>query len=115
MLAGEKYMNPLQYYTGNGCSDNNSDYEGNDWDLNRWVPNVSNTADVEFGFSLTATPSPDGPIDSNCTVRFGSAHATVFHVVMCDGSVSPVNYSINLQIYTCMGVRKKPMAVSDVP
>ena len=36
-LAGEKYLDPLVYYTGSDGADNDSCLEGNDWDVNRWV------------------------------------------------------------------------------
>ena len=41
IFAAEKYMNPLQYYTGSGCADNTSCYQGTDWDVNRWVPTMN--------------------------------------------------------------------------
>jgi len=94
-FAGEKYMNPAYYYTGNSCADNNSAYQGNDWDLNRWT-----------GTGSGRKPRQDTPDYGNCTEQFGSAHAVGVHFVFCDGSVHTVNYDIDLTLYTQLGNRE---------
>jgi hypothetical protein len=76
----------------NTCSDNNSPYQGYDWDVIRW-------ANSKAGLKKDYTPRPDGYGDvaaQACTVRFGSAHSAVFQVAMCDGSVNGIPYDINL-------------------
>jgi prepilin-type N-terminal cleavage/methylation domain-containing protein/prepilin-type processing-associated H-X9-DG protein len=103
LYAAEKYMNPHQYYTGSGCSDNNTAYEGYDWDLNRWShPTASNRK-----------PRQDTPGFENCTQRFGSAHSVGFNAVFCDGSVKLLSYSINQAIFSYLGNRKDGQEFDD--
>jgi len=111
IFAGEKYMNPNQYYTGNGCSDNNTLYQGNDWDLNRWTPFVNSSGNVTNASGRK--PMQDTPGYQNCTERFGSAHSVGFHVVMCDGSVHMLDFSIDLNVFSYMGNRKDKAAYTD--
>ena len=37
------------------------------------------------------------------TVRFGSAHPAILNVGLGDGSVRPVNYSVNLTVWRAFG------------
>jgi prepilin-type processing-associated H-X9-DG protein len=93
-FAGEKYLNPEYYYTGNCCADNNSAYQGNDWDLNRWT-----------GTGADRKPLQDTPGYENCTTRFGSSHTVGVNFAFCDGSVHMVNFDIDMTIYSKMGSR----------
>ena len=103
-FAGEKYMNPLQYYTGWGCADNSSMYQGNDWDVNRWCKNTP-----EF------TPKQDTPGFEDCTSRFGSVHFGGFHMVMCDGSVQQISYTIDGLVHEHLGNRKDRQTIQKLP
>ncbi len=40
LLAGEKYLTPDNYYSGTDPADDQSPFQGNDQDINRWVPSV---------------------------------------------------------------------------
>ena len=102
--CGEKYMNPNQYYTGSGCSDNNCAYQGNDWDLNRWC-----------GQGGTYTPMQDTPGFEDCTSRFGSAHWSGFHMCMCDGSVHQISYSVDNLVHYRLGNRRDGETISELP
>ena len=102
--CGEKYMNPNQYYTGAGCSDNNCAYQGNDWDLNRWC-----------GRESKYKPMQDTPGFEDCTSRFGSAHWSGFHMCMCDGSVHQVSYTINNLVHYRLGNRRDGIAIGELP
>ena len=104
IFVAEKYLSPRYYNTGNSCVDNNSAYQGNDWDVNRWFPNVDSSGNVQNGSSRS--PRRDTPGGENCTRRFGSVHAGQFYAVFCDGSVRPINYNIDLEVYSYMGNRK---------
>jgi prepilin-type N-terminal cleavage/methylation domain-containing protein len=94
LFAGEKYMNPNQYYTGNGCADNNSINEGNDWDLNRWT-----------GSAASYTPMRDTKGFEDCTYRFGSNHAAGFNIVLCDGSAQTLGFDVDPVRYQGLGGR----------
>ena len=95
VFAGEKYLNPGYWYTGTCCADNNSAYEGNDWDLNRWTGTGNSTKLMQ-----------DTPGYENCTTRFGSSHSAGVNFVFCDGSVHQINYDIDTTIYKNLGHRK---------
>ena len=92
-LAGEKYLNSQSYYTGADGADNDTCLEGNDWDVNRWVPGGG------------AMPIQDTAGVGACSGSFGSAHPQGLHFVFCDGSVHLVSYKIDAATYTSLGVR----------
>jgi prepilin-type processing-associated H-X9-DG protein len=89
-FAGEKYLNPDDYTTGNDGADNGSMYQGNDWDNARWCANV---------------PQRDTPGSYPCSRLFGSPHAFGVNFVMCDGSVQTIGYAINVNVYRCLSNR----------
>jgi len=89
-FAGEKYLDPLQYYTGADGADNDTCLEGNDWDVNRWTQ---------------ALPARDTPGYLDMSSQFGSAHATGLNFVCCDGAVHFISYTISLTVYQHMGMR----------
>jgi prepilin-type N-terminal cleavage/methylation domain-containing protein/prepilin-type processing-associated H-X9-DG protein len=92
-LAGEKLLNPQMYYTGLDGADNSSAFEGNDWDVDRWV---------------TAAPMRDTPSVGGNGIGeawFGSPHSQGVHFVFCDGSVKMISYQIDLPTYQSLGVR----------
>ena len=91
-LAGEKYLDPNIYYTGADGADNDTAFEGNDWDVDRWVVT---------GFP----PMRDTPGVNDMSSGFGSAHAQGCHFVFCDGSVKLISYQINFATYQSLGVR----------
>ena len=95
-LAGEKYLNPKKYLTGDDGADNNSAYNGNDWDTNRWS-----------GW----TPHQDTPDWGTTASWFGSAHAGAFHMVLCDGSVQSISYSIDPTVHKNLGNRKSGQVI----
>ncbi len=95
LLVGEKYLNPRKYETGNDGADNNSMYQGNDWDVIRWtIPNKN------------YLPGQDRPGHDTMSSRFGSAHSAGFYSVNCDGSVHLVRYNIALDAYKKLGNRR---------
>jgi prepilin-type N-terminal cleavage/methylation domain-containing protein len=102
MLAGEKYLWTQHYGDTSGdintCADNNSPYQGYDWDVIRWANAKRNTS-VSWNASYDYTPHPDSdpPLHSGgCVVNFGSAHPGVFQIVRCDGSVESLAFDIDI-------------------
>lgn len=91
IFAGEKYLNPDNYETGNDGADNTSMYQGHDWDVIRW----GGTASITSTGTGTALP----PLRDRAGVaeisRFGGAHAAGVQVVFGDGSVRQLSYSID--------------------
>ena len=102
MFAAEKYLHP-DYYgesvggsSPNTCADNNSAYQGYDWDVIRWASSRSP--------SYAPQPDVTNPAEA-CTLRFGSAHTSGFNAVFCDGSVRDLSYDIDLREYEMLAVR----------
>jgi len=85
-LVGEKYMNPDHYDDGTDAADNNSAYEGYDWDTERWSLG---------GVSPPLQDTPGYWEDS----AYGSAHPGSFNMALCDGSVRTINYSVDVTAF----------------
>jgi prepilin-type N-terminal cleavage/methylation domain-containing protein len=97
-LVGEKYLNPDFYTEGADASDTWGMFAGDSNDNQR-------TAYYLRPNGPDATPPlHDTPGISNSTA-FGSAHANVFNMAFCDGSVHPISYSINSKVHGNLGNR----------
>ncbi len=94
-LVGEKYLNPLHYDTGRDSGDNENMYVGDNGDITRW------------GIS---PPKQDQPGYSD-PGRFGSAHASGFHVAFGDGSVRALDFSIDPDLHRWLANRRDRKAV----
>ena len=126
-FAAEKYMNPAQYYTGTGCADNGSAFEGCDWDVNRWVPDFARDASNKIVIPVALANASSNPTQNamapmqdlngweDCTERFGSAHANMFNAVFCDGAVKSVSYQIDMKTWACLGIRNDQVPHDDLP
>jgi hypothetical protein len=98
-MVGEKFLDPRAYDsddTVNG-GDNNSYFQGYDWDVNRWADKV---------------PLPDTP-GLNFFTQFGSAHPAAWLAVMCDGSVRSFSYDIDPLVHRHLGNRSDAQATTD--
>jgi prepilin-type N-terminal cleavage/methylation domain-containing protein len=86
-LLGEKNLDPDHYFDGLEGTDNEPIYNGFDWDFERW-------ADIGM-----VQDQPGLEVD----YPFGSAHAAVVNMIMCDGSAHSVAYTIDptVQNYLC--------------
>ncbi len=102
-LAGEKYLNPLQYESGKDNSDNEHLYIGFDNDVNRTSIKLP-SAD---GTILNANHQPVEDVNS-----WGGAHLAGFHMVLCDGSTKAVTYDIDLTTHQAMGNRSDGKSVN---
>lgn len=80
LLAAEKYVSPDLYLTSGGA-DNNSCFQGNDWDVNRWARSDLPPLQDRRGYDAMQ--------------QFGSAHDQSFHTAACDGSVRGLAYGID--------------------
>jgi hypothetical protein len=96
MLLGEKYL-ALPYHENAGvnvCVDNNSAFQGYDWDVIRWTNRRPNYQPVH-----------DATVNEDCTVRFGSSHTSALHAAYADGSVHSVEYGIDPLVWEFLGDR----------
>ncbi len=105
LLAGEKYLCPDKYFTGDDGADNDTAFEGNDWDVNRWVTYVD-PASGKVTNASSFQPYQDTPGFNVCASGFGSPHVQGFNVVMCDGSVHLLNYLVDLHVFSYLGNRR---------
>lgn len=81
-LIGEKYLNSEDYLNYKDDGNNTPCYTGYDWDTIRWS---------------AGGPKQDQPkADWN---SFGSAHASVLNMALCNGSVRAVSYTIDLNTH----------------
>ena len=96
-LAGEKYLDPDDYF--DGIEDDQGWTVGYDFDVNRWT----NTDDSH-------RPRQDQP-GADYFTAFGSAHASGFYMALCDGSVHILNYSIDAETHRRLGNRHDGMVI----
>jgi len=108
ILIAEKYMNPLEYATGASCVDTNSNSQGHDWDITRWVPVVRADGSI---LGQERKPRRDTTGVGGCRSEFGSAHNAGFFAVYCDGHVELITYGVDLAIYAATGTRNGSEAI----
>ena len=103
-LIGEKYVNFLHYLDGKDLGDSETMYCGDDLDLLRFTGVVGTVGTAD----LNNLPRRDREAvgEGNHVQWFGSAHADVVNMSFCDGSVRSLNYSIDAEVYRCLGNRK---------
>jgi prepilin-type N-terminal cleavage/methylation domain-containing protein len=95
--VGEKTLDSARYMTGDSSLDDQGAYNGFDRD---------NAVCSLF----PPQPDTDG---WNEPSRFGSAHPSVFHVAMCDGSAKAVAYDVNQDVHGAAGSRDWSEAVNE--
>jgi hypothetical protein len=110
-LVGERNIDPDRYEDGGDC-DNDQGWDlGYDYDVNRWTHEQR----IEQNGTITVThywtPVQDTPGYGGCHRQFGSNHAVGFNMVLCDGSVHTINYSIDKETHRQLGDRKDGMEV----
>ena len=95
-LFGEKYLQPETYEPGSGCDDNVS-LSGCDWDTLRDTNN---------------RPYQDRSGWAGSAYIFGSVHPGEFGMVMVDGSIHRISYSINADVHRYLGDRQDEKVVA---
>jgi prepilin-type N-terminal cleavage/methylation domain-containing protein/prepilin-type processing-associated H-X9-DG protein len=100
-LAGEKYLNPDCYTTGTDGGDDQT------WDVSLDIDTVRSADSTH-----NSAPIQDQSGLGNYYYGFGSAHATGFNMVFCDGSVRAINYTINLTVHQNLCNRKDGQPIS---
>lgn len=110
MLFGERWLHVTLHEPNHGAFvpyDNNSMYQGYDWDTTRWASSYT-----EGNGEMLGTPWPDtqgsdsirGPLPSDC-YRFGSAHPGGLNAANVDGSVQRVAFDIDPAAWNNLGGR----------
>jgi len=90
-LIGERYVNPDGMFSGAPADDDQGWNQGWDWDTIRWA-------------NESWVPRRDRPGYNNVYI-FGSAHATGFNMVFCDGAVRTIRYNIDPILHRNLAVR----------
>jgi prepilin-type N-terminal cleavage/methylation domain-containing protein len=110
-LVAERYISPDVYDTGIAASNDQGWDEAYDFDVARWTQNDN----PPVGTVSVFQPRRDQRGNDNA-LCFGSAHAATFNVVLCDGSVHPMKYDIDLETHRRLGSRKdkEPLGTSQL-
>ncbi|MCA9099683.1 MAG: DUF1559 domain-containing protein, partial [Planctomycetales bacterium] len=103
-MVGEKYLNSDKYKTGDDPADNETIYGGYDWDYIRWTGR-------NMVLQPEHVPRQDTP-GFNTNYAYGSAHPASWNVVMCDGSVHSLSYSIDTETHRRLGWRGDGLPVN---
>ena len=98
-LAAEKYVQADEYYAPRWCGDLHGWNTGYGYDTYRWT---------------VYAPLQDTP-GLRSRERFGSAHASGFNAVLCDGSVHMIRYTIDKKIHRALGGRNDDKDLKVVP
>jgi prepilin-type processing-associated H-X9-DG protein len=96
-LVGERYLNPDSYTTGSSIADNEGCLTGDDYDLHCWAADPP----------LQDTRGLDRP------GTYGSAHPVGFNVLLADGSVRHVYFSIDPTTHALLANRKDGLPVPE--
>ncbi|QDV26231.1 DUF1559 family PulG-like putative transporter [Aureliella helgolandensis] len=88
-LAGEKHVSSANYFDSQDPGHDQSLFSGVDLDLNRW----------------TSEPPQRDSRDQH-TRAFGSAHPSGCNMLLCDGAVATVDYSIAPAVHREQGTRQ---------
>jgi type II secretory pathway pseudopilin PulG len=96
-LIGEKMLSGTLRDDGYDLGHDQSMFSGVDLDVARW------TIDP---------PAPDGT-PAPLPRQFGSAHAGICHMALCDGAVRPISFGIDREVHRRLGTRAEGTPVAD--
>ena len=99
-LAGEKYLSPDGYNTSTSMGSDQSWDHGCDYDVCRFTRYLT----AATGGPIYYPPRQDQPGYNDFT-QFGGPHANSFNMVMCDGSVQGIPYTIDPAVHNYLGCR----------
>lgn len=85
LLVGEKQVHPD--FLGNTGGDNEP------WNNAGWDEDI-------VRFAIVPAPDSDHPASSShWSSRFGSSHSGLFNAALCDGSVRPVQFTVDAEVF----------------
>jgi prepilin-type N-terminal cleavage/methylation domain-containing protein/prepilin-type processing-associated H-X9-DG protein len=116
VLAGEKYVSSDKY-GGSQWGDNNSWANGSTWISarhSRRQPGPDLPAARDAAARNLPWRDPSGAnTDAGMWDFFGSPHPSGFNVVLCDGSVRSIRYSVNLTTWQNMVARNDGQVIAS--
>lgn len=104
LLSAEKFVPTNHYEDGLYDGDNNSMYEGYDWDTVRWTG--AQTPDTPDG-NPGKIPLQDYDVGNDKVIgleQFGGPHSAL-NAAYCDGSVHTVGYDVDPEAWNAVGRR----------
>jgi len=99
-LAGEKFLQIDHYESGACGGDNENCFTGVNNDQTRIVNPAIPLMEDQYGTTLHPNRH-----------AFGSAHASGFHMALCDGSVHMVSYTIDPEVHRRLGNRHDGLTI----
>ena len=84
LLIGEEYLNPQYYDKGDPLNENQGAYNGFNYDNQRVINANNRPSSDTYGKPGIST--------------FGSAHKDVWQAAFCDGSVSSITFTVDLNV-----------------
>lgn len=106
MLFGERWLHVSLHELNHGVFvgyDNNSMYQGYDWDTVRWASGDTSTLGMPWPDSQ-GDPGLRGPLPSE-TFRFGAAHPGGLNAAKVDGSVLTISFDVDPLAWDALGGR----------
>jgi prepilin-type N-terminal cleavage/methylation domain-containing protein/prepilin-type processing-associated H-X9-DG protein len=104
-MVGEKNLNPDCYSTGDSLGDNQA------WDAGWTSDNIRICGLIGSPLSAAFRPMQDTP-GLDPSIIFGSAHPSGFGMAFCDGSVTFLNYTIDLETHRRLGNRADGLPIN---
>lgn len=102
-MMAERGIDPNNYTTGLASNDDQGCYVGHDRDIACFT---NMTIDSKTGLLKTKVYNPTQDVAGlDMSFHFGSAHATGFNVVFCDGTSRMISYNIDPLIHYYLGSR----------
>jgi prepilin-type N-terminal cleavage/methylation domain-containing protein len=110
-LVGEKYISVNHYIDGKDLGDSETMYCGDDLDLLRWT-GIDGTVGTSTNNNLPVRDRSVSTSEGNRVQWFGSPHANMLNMSLCDGSARSLSYSIDAEVYRRLGNRKDGLIVN---
>jgi hypothetical protein len=120
-MVAERYMDPLNYFTGDDPADDQNIFVAHDRDMNRYFaggqvnPSPNGTAPrLPLHPSHQRLPIPDTPgLSYNDRFLFGSAHVSGLNVLFGDGGVRFVTFEVDPEVWRLYGGRDDEMVAPN--
>ncbi len=104
-LVGEKHLPVADYATGKNNGDDQSMFQGHDYDTMRWTE-LKVTLEWAGLNSDDNMPVQDSDERTTSFLNFGSAHSAGWYACLADGSTKLVSYEVDPEIHRRAGNRQ---------